>query len=45
MVGGGWWANPLQTLSQGPLLTFCKLIQPGVNQEVREDPELDNICL
>ena len=37
VVGGG--INPLQTLSQGPLLTFCKLV--GVNQDVREDPELD----
>ena len=25
--GGWWWANQLQTLSQGPLLTFYKLIQ------------------
>ena len=30
-----WWlVNPLQTLSQGPLLTFCKLIQElTTNQE------------
>ena len=40
MVVGGW-INPLQTLSQGPLLTFCKLVV-RVNQDVREDPELDN---
>ena len=36
MVVVGGWANPLQTLSQ------------GVNQDVREDPELDNyhsICV
>ena len=41
MFGGGWWANQLQTLSQGPLLTFHKLIQelPGVHQDVRKDPE------
>ena len=25
MVGGGWWANPLQTLSQGLVLTFSRL--------------------
>ena len=29
----GGWANPLQTLSQGPLLTF----------HVDPDPELDNM--
>ena len=32
---GRWWANPLQTLSQGPLLMFCF-------HNVREDTELDN---
>ena len=43
--GGGGWANPLQTLSQGLLLTFCNLIQefPGNHKDVREDPKLDNI--
>ena len=25
--GGGGWINPLQTISQGPLLTFRKLVQ------------------
>ena len=32
VVGG--WINPLKTLSQGPLLTFCKLVK---------DPELNNL--
>ena len=27
LSGGGWRANPLQTLSQGPLLTFLKRVQ------------------
>ena len=25
-VGGGWWAKPLQTLSQGLVLTLCSLL-------------------
>ena len=32
MLGGWWWANPLQTFPQGPLLTLY----------VDPDPELDN---
>ena len=32
---GGWWANPLQTLSQGLVLTL----------RFTFDPELDNILL
>ena len=30
---GGWWANPLQTLTQGLALTFDVDVDP--------DPELD----
>ena len=36
MVGGGWWANPLQTLPQGLVLTFDFDFDPD------PDPELDN---
>ena len=39
MVVGGGWANPLQTLSQGPLLTFRKIVQELTR--TWEDPELD----
>ena len=35
MLGGWWWANPLQTFPQGPLLTF----------HVDPDPELDNFLV
>ena len=35
MLGGWWWANPLQTFPQGPLLTF----------HVYPDPELDNFLV
>ena len=35
MLGGWWWANPLQTFPQGPLLIF----------HVDPDLELDNFLV
>ena len=35
VVGGGWWANPLQTLPQGLVLTF------DIDFDPDPDPELD----
>ena len=34
--GGGGWINPLQTLSQGPLLTFRKLVHELTTRRGRE---------
>ena len=39
MVGGGWWANPLQTLPQGLVLTF----DFDFDFDPDPDPELDNL--
>ena len=36
-MGGWWWANPLQTLPQGLVMTFDFDVDPD------PDPELDNI--
>ena len=41
MVGGGWWANPLQTLPQGLVLTFD--FDFDFDFDPDPDPELDNI--
>ena len=44
---GGWWANPIQTLSQGHFFKFSKLVQELTRSYPVVDPypELDNTSI
>ena len=33
--GGGWWANPLQTLSQGLVLTLRFVFGPELDKKLK----------